>query len=347
MTGFVFYIVVTVVVVLCSVLSMLRQELTSLNHYQLKLRALRGERKAKVIYPLHMQRYQLVLVFSLLSYISYAIIFLLFREAIGSVFASIIGALVILLVSEIVPVLFLKQQSYSLLAFLAPVIRKLAAIMAPIIRPIARRIEKIQQPDSIQMFTKEELLNSLDRTQGTNHTDMTKDELKMLRGVVGYAQKKVRDSMTPRRMVRIVGLEDEVGPLLMDELHRSGHSRFPVVSDGEHKEFVGTLYLRDLVGQKSLKKVCDIMNADVRYIHEEEALEYALRAFLKLRHHLFIVVNSFEEFVGVLSIEDVLEEIIGAEIVDEFDAHDDLRAVAASVASKERAQRERQSELKK
>jgi CBS domain containing-hemolysin-like protein len=91
----------------------------------------------------------------------------------------------------------------------------------------------------------------------------------------------------------------------------------------------------------SLKKVSDIMSKDVRYIHEEESLDQALRAFLKTHHHLFVVVNNFEEFVGVLSIEDVLEEIIGKEIVDEFDAYDDLRAVAASIADKERAKRQK------
>ncbi|MCA9346895.1 CBS domain-containing protein, partial [Candidatus Saccharibacteria bacterium] len=159
---------------------------------------------------------------------------------------------------------------------------------------------------------------------------------RMIRAMLGFGDKKIRDVMTPRRMVQTVTKDDEIGPVLMDELHKSGHSRFPVISEPKHYNFVGTLYLRDLIGELHSKKVKDLMSPQVFYVHEEESLDHALRAFLKTKHHLFIVVNNFEEFVGVLSIEDVIEAIIGKEIVDEFDQHDNLRAVAQSIAEKER-----------
>jgi CBS domain containing-hemolysin-like protein len=110
--------------------------------------------------------------------------------------------------------------------------------------------------------------------------------------------------------------------------------------------FVGTLYLRDLVGETGSKHVKELMSPQVFYIHEEESLAHALRAFLNTHHHLFVVVNNFEEFVGVLSIEDVLEEIIGKEIVDEFDQYDNLRAVALSLAEKDQTSREKDADTK-
>jgi CBS domain containing-hemolysin-like protein len=70
-------------------------------------------------------------------------------------------------------------------------------------------------------------------------------------------------------------------------------------------------------------------------VHEDFTLYQALQAFLKTKHHLFLVVNSFEELVGILTIEDVLEQMIGKPIVDEFDRYDDLRAVAAAAAKKD------------
>ena len=74
------------------------------------------------------------------------------------------------------------------------------------------------------------------------------------------------------------------------------------------------------------------------FINEDSNLRQALSAFLKTHHHLLIVVNSFEEMVGVLSLEDVLEQILGKQIVDEFDSYDNLRAVASIAAQKDQAQ---------
>ena len=81
------------------------------------------------------------------------------------------------------------------------------------------------------------------------------------------------------------------------------------------------------------------MKKAVYYVNEEKQLDHALQAFLKTKHHLFIVVNGFEEIVGILTIEDVLEEVLGKEIVDEFDQYEDLRAVAALQAKKDTKQR--------
>nr|MBP7806933.1 CBS domain-containing protein [Candidatus Saccharibacteria bacterium] len=70
----------------------------------------------------------------------------------------------------------------------------------------------------------------------------------------------------------------------------------------------------------------------VLYLHESQNLYEALTAMLKTKHHLFIVVNSFEVLVGIITLEDVIEQIIGKPIIDEFDEYDDLRAVAARQA---------------
>ena len=138
----------------------------------------------------------------------------------------------------------------------------------------------------------------------------------------------------PKRVVKAVSVNENIGPVLMTELHDIGHSRFPVY-DGKKDSIIGTLYLRDLVNTKSTGKVSDVMKKDVCYVHEEQSLYDALQAILKTRHHLLVVVNSFEEYVGIITIEDVIEQIIGKPILDEFDQYNDLRAVAARVAKLE------------
>ena len=188
------------------------------------------------------------------------------------------------------------------------------------------------------LYHKEDLIDLISRQQVQADNRITKEELNLALHALTFGEKFIRDHLTPRRVVKLVSLKDSVGPILISELHGSGHSRFPVYRDTEDN-IVGTLYLRDMINAKAGGTVADIMKKDVYYVNEERPIYDALQAFLKTKHHLFIVVNSFEEFVGVITIEDVLEEIIGRDIVDEFDQYDDMRAVAARQAESDRKKR--------
>jgi len=140
----------------------------------------------------------------------------------------------------------------------------------------------------------------------------------------------------PKRVVKMVAASETVGPILLDELSKSGHSRFPVY-DEKRDNIVGILYLHDLVASKETGRVDEVMSKKLTYVHEDFTLYQTLQAFLKTKRHLFLVVNSYEELVGIITIEDVIEQMIGRPIVDEFDRYDDLRAVAAAAAHKEHA----------
>ena len=132
-------------------------------------------------------------------------------------------------------------------------------------------------------------------------------------------------------MIEAISRSELLGPLVLDELHKKGHSRFPVI-DKDLDDIVGVLKMRDVLTldttRKHTSKVETAMKTEVFYIHEDQTLAHALNAFITTHHHLFIVVNEFRETVGILTLEDVIEALIGHEIVDEYDAHDDPRAVA-------------------
>jgi CBS domain containing-hemolysin-like protein len=71
------------------------------------------------------------------------------------------------------------------------------------------------------------------------------------------------------------------------------------------------------------------MHGSVYYVHENDSLSEALHAFFVTNHPLFVVVNSFEEFVGVLTVESILRQLLGHVPGDDFDQYTDLAAVAA------------------
>jgi len=194
------------------------------------------------------------------------------------------------------------------------------------------------------LYDKEDLLLLFERqeVQADNRVDQA--ALEIAKHALTFADKTVEDILTPRRVVKSVNAEDLVGPVLMTELHESGFSRFPVYA-GRQDNMVGVLYLRDLLGAKAGGAIKTVMHPQICFIHEDQTLHEALQAILKTHQHLFIVVNSFEEYVGVVTIEDILEEIVGQQIVDEFDQYDDMRAVAHMHARKDHAEnRSREAE---
>lgn len=157
------------------------------------------------------------------------------------------------------------------------------------------------------------------------------NERKLIVHGLQFRSKRVREIMTPRSIIVSIKKSELLGPLVLDDLHKTGFSRFPVIgSDIDH--VVGVLYLRDLLildgTKKHTAKVETAMHPKAYFINETDTLEHALAAFLKTHQHMFIVVNAYRETVGLLTLEDVIESLLGRKIVDEFDRHDDLRLVA-------------------
>ena len=178
--------------------------------------------------------------------------------------------------------------------------------------------------EDISLNSQAELLELIHRSPGI----MNKDEQQRLIASLAFDAKSVHEVMTPRSMIEAIPAGETLGPLVMDELYKTGHSRFPVY-DGDLDHIVGMIYLHDLLDLKSGNKSAEkTMQKKVHYIREDRDLSHALHGFLSTHHHLFVVVNEYRETVGLLSLEDVVETLIGKKIVDEFDAFDDLRAVA-------------------
>lgn len=179
---------------------------------------------------------------------------------------------------------------------------------------------------SQRLGSKDELVHLVERSPGV----FSKDEITGIKALAAFSDKTVADIMTPRSMIESIAASESVGPLVIDQLHHTGHSRFPVY-DPDIDHVVGMLYLHDLIDLKSNHtSVRQAMQPRVYYIRDSHSLEQALHGFLRSRHHLFIVVNEYRETVGLLSLEDVIEALLGRSIVDEFDEYDNLRKVAES-----------------
>jgi CBS domain containing-hemolysin-like protein len=122
-------------------------------------------------------------------------------------------------------------------------------------------------------------------------------------------------------------VDDIIDEKYLLDLKDSGYSRLPVATD-DTNQFMGMLYLKDLIGIKLPQKVSDLMEKTIYFVHPSDPLDSVLNKFIKTKTHLFIVLDEFGGFEGVITVEDVIEEIIGTEIMDEDDDIPDLRQAA-------------------
>ena len=269
-----------------------------------------------------------------------------------------VGAAVFLLLSTKVPLWFALSSIATLLwlgfvwlpaarvsalservaVMLAPILGKVVSYLHPGIDFVFRTLHK-HRPIHLHtgLYDKEDILELLETQKVIPENRVEKYELELAMSSLEFGDKEIGNHMTPRRGVKLVSVDDQLGPVVMDELHTSGHSRFPVY-EGKQDSIVGTLYLHDLLHTKAKATVRSLMHPSVYYLHENQSLFDALQALLTTHHHLFIVVNDFEEFVGVLTSEDIFEALIGRPIIDEFDKYDDPRAVVEREAKKDHAE---------
>ena len=155
------------------------------------------------------------------------------------------------------------------------------------------------------------------------------DALAMLEGVLGVADIQVRDIMVPRAQMTVLNRDDESAVLLKTVIE-SGHSRFPVM-DEDREKIVGVLLAKDLLRLAAQDDdLRDGIEFDIRefmrppvFVPESKRLNVLLREFRRSRVHMAIVADEYGGVAGLVTIEDVIEQIVG-DIDDEHDVDEDV-----------------------
>jgi magnesium and cobalt transporter len=178
-----------------------------------------------------------------------------------------------------------------------------------------RRLLK-NEPDS-----RDDLIDLLDEERWLEV--LGKQEMRMLKGVLQVSQMQVREVMIPRSQM-VVLYRDSASDDLLRTVIESGHSRFPVIGE-DRDEVVGILLAKDVL-KFFVESPGEAMNLagmlrPTTFIPESKRLDTLLQEFRSSRNHMAIVVDEYGGTSGLLTIEDVLEEIVG-EIDDEHDPHE-------------------------
>ena len=208
------------------------------------------------------------------------------------------------------------------------VVWKLHYLDAPF-KLLARWFDKHVQPRHSGLYELQDFLDLLNLQSQQTDSRITTEEIELIRNVIGFGDQRVGDVMRPRKGIKTVSVGDAIGPVLLDELHASGQTVFPVKKSARSKEIVASLHLGD-IGIHSTGSVQDYATQGANYINESDTLADALHAFFQTKQQLFIVIDNEQEYLGVITLEDILHTLVGRPAADEqLGSHDDAMIVSS------------------
>ena len=137
-------------------------------------------------------------------------------------------------------------------------------------------------------------------------------ELRQFEALLGANHVRVRDIMVPVDRIVSVPVDESLGPLVLDDLHRSGYRQFPVTR-GDIHHVVGVLYLDDIVDLRSAKStVKDALDPRVAYVSSHDHVRDALKQCLESRRMLMIVQDDDKTTLGLVTLRDIVASLLGS-----------------------------------
>ncbi|HID70071.1 MAG TPA: HlyC/CorC family transporter [Desulfobacterales bacterium] len=241
---------------------------------------------------------------------------------------SAVFTLIILLFSEILPKTIGISYSILLAPYIAQPLKWMIIILKPIVWSCQQITRLIPQPENTDSISAEELqtIAALSRQSG----EIEADQERVISNILELGRRVVRDVMTPRTVTFSLEETLTVQEVMDKENRLASHSRVPVYKD-ETDNVTGIIMRRDVLlaaaEQKYSTRLSEL-KSPVNFVAETSSLNHILVDFFDLHQHLFVAVDEYGAVTGVISMEDVLEEIVGREIMDESDETKDMRELA-------------------
>lgn len=225
----------------------------------------------------------------------------------------------ILLFGEVLPKVYANRNALKFAHFMAKPLKGLNIFLSFLSLPLLKLTSIVENRFNKKNsdFSVEVLSQALELTS-SNAT--TKEEKKILQGIVNFGNTETTQVMCPRMDIFAISSEEEYSEVIK-KIIKHGHSRIPVFEDNIDN-VIGILYTKDLIPHinKNIFKWNKIIREPF-FVPENKKLDDLLKEFQEMKNHLAIVVDEYGGTSGIISLEDIIEEIVG-DISDEFDDQD-------------------------
>lgn len=177
------------------------------------------------------------------------------------------------------------------------------------------------------IYEKDDLVALINQQKEQPDSRVTSTQLHIIENSLKVHDFKAADLVINWKDIKPVNANDKIGPILLSELHKSGQNVFLVYKD-KPENVIGSLTLADAISAKEGGSVADIMRPNISYVHEDFSLHQVFHAFASGGRAMVVVINSFEEAVGVITLQNALVKLLG-ESDDEPITYEDRKLVAS------------------
>ncbi|XP_028843853.1 metal transporter CNNM2a [Denticeps clupeoides] len=292
------------------------------------------KRYARKIEPVRRQGNYLLCTLLLGNVLVNTTLTILLDDLVGSGAVAVVASTVgIVIFGEIVPQAVCSRHGLAIGANTIVLTRLFMIITFPAAFPVSKVLDLILGQEIGTVYNREKLLEMLRVTDPYN--DLVKEELNIIQGALELRTKTVEDVMTPLHDCFMIGADATLDFNTMSEIMKSGYTRIPVF-EGQRSNVVDLLLVKDLAfvdpdDGTPLKTITKFYSHPLHFAFNDTKLDAMLEEFKKGKAHLAIVhrVNNegdgdpFYEVLGIVTLEDVIEEIIKSEILDETDMYTD------------------------
>jgi metal transporter CNNM len=300
----------------------LNVSLLALDRADLRRKAQLGDKAARKMLPLRRNTHLTLSAILLTNVAAVTATSLVLESVLYGVVAGVVSTLLLVVFGEIVPQAYFSRRALFFTAKLSPLIHAMIFITYPVSKLLQLLLDRLLKHEGAShLQSRHELGIMITEHLGTSESELDEDEVEIIRGALQLSEKRVRDITTPIAEVYWLTPETVIDSKKIDEIKASGRSRIPIFNK-QKTSCYGLLLVKQLVDidfDVYPPQVMELPVHPTQTVGSMTALDTMFRKFIGAHTHL-MPVEKDGKIIGVITIEDLIEEIIGHEIEDETDA---------------------------
>jgi metal transporter CNNM len=314
------FVEVFILVGMSAIYSGLNIALMSLSRTDLRRKKKLGNKEAIKVLPFRENSH---LSLSAILFANVAIVSanaLILEHHFNGLIAGLVSTLLIVVFGEVLPQAIFVKRALWFTALLSPMLRLTVWITYPVAKPLQLILDKLVGDEKHSLHSRDELGLIIGEHQTDGSSELDEDEVEIIQSALQLSEKTVRDIMRPIDEVFWLPIDAELNEETVDMITSHGYSRIPILSR-DKSDCYGVLLMKDMVDINFTGHPVSVSAFTLhktRVIGSRTALDTMFRKFISIHSHL-VPIEKDDEIIGIVTVEDLVEEILGHEIADETD----------------------------